>query len=180
MLSTVSFALKSSRQALLRLGRLWPRLLVLLRFRGDLTPPAKPSTPPPTEFVLPPVPPPLPPLAEGSPLRNTDVDTNCVENGDDGSKRLRVDASVGQSVPDASTLSKALRESNTCRTKLVGKVPRGTTGGARRCCSLEIGRIGMKRCFSEQNAGLILVVKKGSKKMFFEEFCWEFEAKRSF
>ena len=76
---------------------------------GGLTPPAKPSTAPPSEFVLPPLPPPLPPPAEGSPLLNTDVDTNYVENGDDGSKRLRVDATVGQSVPDASTLSEALR-----------------------------------------------------------------------
>ena len=30
-------------------------------------------------------------------------------NGDDGSKRLKVDASVGQFVPDALTLSTALR-----------------------------------------------------------------------
>ena len=36
-------------------------------------------------------------------------DTHNVENGDDGSRQLRVDASIGQSVPDASTLSKALR-----------------------------------------------------------------------
>ena len=73
---------------------------------GGLTPPARPNTPQPLKFELPPLPPPI----EGSPLLNTDVDTNYVENGDDGSKRSRVDASVGQSVPDASTLSKALRK----------------------------------------------------------------------
>ena len=72
---------------------------------GGLTPPARPGRPPPLTFQLPPAPPPI----EGSPLLNTDADTNYVENGDDGSKRLKVDATVGQTVPDASTLSKALR-----------------------------------------------------------------------
>ena len=72
---------------------------------GGLTPPALPGGPPPLTFQLPPSPPPV----EVSPLLNTDADTNYVGNGDDGSKRLRVDATVGQSVPDASTLSKALR-----------------------------------------------------------------------
>ena len=76
---------------------------------GGLTPPPQPCTPAPSEIVLPPMPPPLPLPKVCSPLLNTDVDTNYVENGDDGSKRLRVDSSVGQSVPDASTLSKALR-----------------------------------------------------------------------
>ena len=76
---------------------------------GGLTPPRKPCIPPPSEIVLPQLPPPLPLPAVGSPLLNTDVNTHYDENRDDGSKRLRVDATVGQTVPDASTLSKALR-----------------------------------------------------------------------
>ena len=59
---------------------------------GGLTPPARTLT-----FELPLVPPPV----EGSPLLNTDADTNYVENGDDGSKRSKVDAAIGQTVPDA-------------------------------------------------------------------------------
>ena len=53
---------------------------------------------------------PGPPPFEGSLLLNSDADTNYVENGDDGSKRKKVDATVGHVVPDASTLSKALRK----------------------------------------------------------------------
>ena len=65
---------------------------------GGLTPSARPGGPPPLTFELPPP----------SPLLNKDADTNYVENGD-GSKRLKVDATIGQTVPDASTLSKAFR-----------------------------------------------------------------------
>ena len=62
---------------------------------GGLTPLPKPCPPPPSEIVLAPLPPASSSSAVGSLLLNTDVDTNYVENG---SKRLRVDASVGQTV----------------------------------------------------------------------------------
>ena len=58
---------------------------------GGLTPPARPNTPPPLKFELPPLPPPI----EGSPLLNTHMYTNYVENGDASSKRLRVDVALG-------------------------------------------------------------------------------------
>ena len=49
------------------------------------------------------------PQVDGSPLLNTDSDANYVESGDDGSKRLKVEASVGFVVLSAPTLPKALQ-----------------------------------------------------------------------
>ena len=47
---------------------------------------------------------------EGSPLVNTDADTNYVETGDGGgSIRLRVQAPQSQAIPSAHTLSRALQ-----------------------------------------------------------------------
>ena len=164
MLSTVSPPPTNSRRALLRLGRLWPRLLVLLRFRWERmticvsrvimvamslawswTMDWKAAS----LRLRGEAPRHLPKLfspalrlclfgREGSPLLNTDVDTNCVENGDDGSKRLRVDSSVGQSVPDASSSPKGaiLVGRSQHASEVDGKVPRRATGEARRCWSL--------------------------------------------
>ena len=70
---------------------------------GGLTPPTCPLGSPPSSFQLPPV---LPPL-ESSLLLNTDTDANYVESGDDGSKRLKVDATVDQVVPEKNTSGEA-------------------------------------------------------------------------
>ena len=98
------------------------------RLEGGLTPPARPGGPPPLTFELPPLAPPI----EVSPLLNTDADTNYVENGDDGSKRLKVDATIGQTVPDGSTLSTASPE----RAIHVSRNIRRSSKMLHHCCTL--------------------------------------------
>ena len=92
-----------------------------------------------------------------------DADTNYVENGDDGSKRLKVDGSVEHAVPDALTLSRALRR---------GKY---TSGEARmlqqtlsqffeQSLSCANNRNRKWRRFNEHYAGWSIVLRRGTKK----------------